>query len=204
MIVPKTLYHFTSSFGLFEIIRSGFISLTENNFGINEKKSGVVWLASSPDSAIHGLKFNNTKIKISLPFKPLYKKSFISSASAENTSITWYISESAIPINEIIFIENLTTGKSYTADEFPVKFSNEIDEYISQQPVTLQYLLFDVRLAIREALPDATEKMSWQMPTFWNGRNLIHFAAQKNHLGIYPGAEAMQYFAPRLNDYKTS
>ena len=42
------------------------------------------------------------------------------------------------------------------------------------------------------------------MPTYWQGRNLIHFAAQKNHLGIYPGAEAMEYFDPRLSGYKTS
>ena len=42
------------------------------------------------------------------------------------------------------------------------------------------------------------------MPTYWNGRNLIHFAAQKRHLGIYPGAEAMAHFAPRLTKYKTS
>ena len=41
------------------------------------------------------------------------------------------------------------------------------------------------------------------MPTFWQGRNLIHFAAQKNHLGIYPGAATMKHFAPRLTEYKT-
>jgi uncharacterized protein YdhG (YjbR/CyaY superfamily) len=42
------------------------------------------------------------------------------------------------------------------------------------------------------------------MPTYWRGRNLIHFAAHKNHLGIYPGAEAIEHFAPRLTKYKTS
>jgi len=36
------------------------------------------------------------------------------------------------------------------------------------------------------------------------GENLIHFAAQKYHIGIYPGAEAMEYFKPRLAKYKTS
>jgi len=84
------------------------------------------------------------------------------------------------------------------------KFSNEIDEYIANQPANLQAMLLNVRLAIRQALPGATEKISWRMPTFWQGRNLIHFAAQKNHLGIYPGAEAMKHFAPRLTEYKTS
>jgi uncharacterized protein YdhG (YjbR/CyaY superfamily) len=81
---------------------------------------------------------------------------------------------------------------------------NEIDQYITDQPGSIQGLLMDVRKAIRGTLPDATEKISWQMPTFWRGRNLIHFAAQKNHLGIYPGAAAMEHFAPRLAGYKTS
>jgi uncharacterized protein YdhG (YjbR/CyaY superfamily) len=82
--------------------------------------------------------------------------------------------------------------------------SNGIDEYIANQPEHLRELLSDVHQAIQKALPDAAEKIAWSMPTFWRGRNLIHFAAQKNHLGIYPGAEAMKYFAPRLTRYKTS
>lgn len=72
------------------------------------------------------------------------------------------------------------------------------------QPAGVQIFLLNVRLAIKQVLPDATEKISWQMPTFWLGRNLIHFAAQKNHLGIYPGEAAMIHFAPRLTEYKTS
>ena len=42
------------------------------------------------------------------------------------------------------------------------------------------------------------------MPTFWKGRNIIHFAAFRNHIGIYPGGEATQIFADRLTEYKTS
>ena len=54
-------------------------------------------------------------------------------------------------------------------------------------------------------MPDGvTEKISWQMPTFWKERNIIHFAAQKNHLGIYPGEKAMEHFTPQLAGYKTS
>jgi uncharacterized protein YdhG (YjbR/CyaY superfamily) len=79
-----------------------------------------------------------------------------------------------------------------------------IDDYISLQPEAIQPLLKSVLKALRQTLPTATEKIAWQMPTFWEGQNLIHFAAQKNHLGIYPGAEAMEHFAPRLTEYKTS
>ncbi|MDR2771389.1 MAG: DUF1801 domain-containing protein [Clostridiales Family XIII bacterium] len=79
-----------------------------------------------------------------------------------------------------------------------------IDGYIAARPEDIRPLLLSVCKALRAALPDAEEKISWQMPTFWRGRNLIHFAAQKQHLGIYPGAEAMEHFAPQLTGYKTS
>ncbi len=42
------------------------------------------------------------------------------------------------------------------------------------------------------------------MPTYRKGRNLIHFAASKKHLGIYPGGEATGVFAEELNGYDVS
>jgi uncharacterized protein YdhG (YjbR/CyaY superfamily) len=62
----------------------------------------------------------------------------------------------------------------------------------------LSPFLKKVRGAIRAAAPHAAEKISYQMPTYWDGRNLIHFAAFKRHIGVYPGAEAMEHFTPRL------
>jgi uncharacterized protein YdhG (YjbR/CyaY superfamily) len=82
--------------------------------------------------------------------------------------------------------------------------TQEFTDYIATQQEDVQPHLRDVYRAIKTELPDAAEKISWQMPTFWKGQNLIHFAAQKNHLGIYPGAAAMEHFAPRLTEYKTS
>lgn len=81
---------------------------------------------------------------------------------------------------------------------------NSIDEYIALQPEAVQPILQHIRQVIREAAPEATEKISWQMPTFWQGRNLVHFAANKKHIGLYPGGEATTYFADRLTGYKTS
>jgi predicted N-acetyltransferase YhbS/uncharacterized protein YdhG (YjbR/CyaY superfamily) len=80
----------------------------------------------------------------------------------------------------------------------------DVDEYIEAQPPHVQQPLRRVRSIIKAAEPDAIEKISYQMPTYWQGKNLIHFAAQKNHIGIYPGAEAMAHFMPRLHRYKTS
>lgn len=79
-----------------------------------------------------------------------------------------------------------------------------VDEYISEQSEDIQPILMKTREVLRTALPDCKEKISWSMPTYWKGRNIIHFAAQKAHLGIYPGGEAVAVFADRLQDYKTT
>lgn len=61
-----------------------------------------------------------------------------------------------------------------------------------------------IREAIRTAIPDAQEKISWSMPTFWKKRNLIQFAASKRHIGLYPGPEAVEAFQDRLSGFETS
>jgi len=79
-----------------------------------------------------------------------------------------------------------------------------IDEYIAEQSEEVQPLLRKIRETIRNAAPKAVEKISWQMPTFWQGENLIHFAAFKKHISIFPGGEATEAFAEKLAGYKTS
>ena len=77
-----------------------------------------------------------------------------------------------------------------------------IDEYIAGQPAEVQPLLHKIRTVIRKAAPNATEKIAWQMPTFWQGKNLIHFAVFKKHIGIYPGDLTHAPFEERLVCYK--
>ena len=79
-----------------------------------------------------------------------------------------------------------------------------VDEYIDAQDASVRPKLREVRAIIRAAIPEAQERMSWSMPTFWRGRNLIHFAASKRHLGLYPGGEATAVFADALKDYDVS
>ena len=75
-----------------------------------------------------------------------------------------------------------------------------IDEYILAQDEGIRHQLQNVREAIRDELPNATEKISWSMPTYWQEHNLIHFAAAKKHIGLYPGAEAVEQFAEKLEE----
>jgi uncharacterized protein YdhG (YjbR/CyaY superfamily) len=79
-----------------------------------------------------------------------------------------------------------------------------IDQYISNFPISTQTLLQELRLIIHESAPAASEKISYQMPTFYQNGNLVHFAAYERHLGFYPGARAIQVFAGEITKYKTS
>ena len=88
-------------------------------------------------------------------------------------------------------------------DHYCVK-PETIDAYIAMQDEAVQPRLREVRDILRAALPEAQERMSWSMPTFWKGRNIIHFAASKKHLGLYPGGEATAVFADRLTGFDVS
>ena len=60
-----------------------------------------------------------------------------------------------------------------------------------------------IREALKEALPEAEERISWSMPTYWKEHNILHFASSKKHIGLYPGPEAVVEFSQELKNYKT-
>ncbi len=72
------------------------------------------------------------------------------------------------------------------------------------QDECIQPFLQAIRNTIHEAIPAAQERISWSMPTFWDGKNVIQFAASKHHIGLYPGPEAVERFMDRLSGYETS
>ena len=84
------------------------------------------------------------------------------------------------------------------------KAPQTIAEYIREQPEEVQPVLRQLQETIHAAIPEAKEKISWSMPTFWKGRNLIQFAASQKHIGLYPGPEAVEAFADRLTPYSTN
>jgi uncharacterized protein YdhG (YjbR/CyaY superfamily) len=79
---------------------------------------------------------------------------------------------------------------------------NSIDEYIEQFPADIQIVLQEIRSVIKEAAPEATEKISYQMPTFFLQGNLVHFAAFKTHVGFYPVPSGIEKFKEELSQYK--
>lgn len=94
--------------------------------------------------------------------------------------------------------------KNTDQDHFCGEAPKTIEVYIDAQSEEVKPLLNQVRDTLRTALPHAQERISWSMPTYWNKQNIIHFAAFKNHIGLYPGPEAVEHFTERLREYKTS
>ena len=65
-----------------------------------------------------------------------------------------------------------------------------VDEYIASQPEAVQGILAQVRSAIRKAVPEAQEIISYQMPTYTlHGGRLLYFAVWKVHYSIYAATE---------------
>ncbi len=79
-----------------------------------------------------------------------------------------------------------------------------IDEYIAAFPEEIRARLEEVRAAIRDAAPEAAERISYQMPTFALHGNLVHFAAHRNHIGFYPAPSGIEAFKDELSGYETS
>jgi uncharacterized protein YdhG (YjbR/CyaY superfamily) len=61
-----------------------------------------------------------------------------------------------------------------------------VDDYISAFPPEIRSILQAVRATIRSAAPEAAEKISYGMPTFVLAREIVHFAAFKRHIGLFP------------------
>jgi len=79
-----------------------------------------------------------------------------------------------------------------------------IDEYIAGFPPEVRRTLKQIRRTIRKAAPAAEEAIAYQMPTFRQHGNLVHFAAFKNHIGFYPAPRAIEEFKKELAAYEGS
>lgn len=88
--------------------------------------------------------------------------------------------------------------------ESKMKPTSTIDEHITQFPIATQKKLQEIRELVRSLAPGAIETISYGIPTFKLNGNLVHFAGYANHIGFYPGSEAIEVFKYELVGYKTS
>lgn len=84
------------------------------------------------------------------------------------------------------------------------KGHSTIDGYIHSCPKEVQARLQELRLLIKDTAPEATERISYRMPTFYLHGNLVHFGAHLNHIGFYPTSSGVNHFKKELAKYVTS
>jgi len=77
-----------------------------------------------------------------------------------------------------------------------------IDEYIAGFPPDVQAIMRKIRQTIREAAPEAKEKISYGMPTFTLDGNLVYFGGFEKHIGFYPIPSGIAEFKAELSVYK--
>ena len=81
--------------------------------------------------------------------------------------------------------------------------AKNIDDYIAGFPKEVQAMLQQIRSTISKSAPGAEEAIKYAIPTFvMNGKNLVHFAAFKNHIGFYPTPTGIESFKKELSKYK--
>ncbi len=79
---------------------------------------------------------------------------------------------------------------------------SSVDEYIGTFPKDVQKILKQIRATIKAAAPGAREKISYEIAAFeLNGRNLIHYAAWKTHIAVYPIPSGSEAFNKQIAQY---
>lgn len=81
----------------------------------------------------------------------------------------------------------------------------DIDAYLTTLPAGARAEVEAIRQTIRATAPDATEAITYQMPTFiWRGEKLIHVAGWKHHIGMYPIPTGDEDFERAVAPYATA
>ena len=83
--------------------------------------------------------------------------------------------------------------------------AGSVEEYILGYPDDVGAILRELRRRIGDVVPDAGEKISYQMPTVtMSGESLVYYAAWKQHIGMYPIPRAEVALEARIAPYRAA
>jgi uncharacterized protein YdhG (YjbR/CyaY superfamily) len=81
---------------------------------------------------------------------------------------------------------------------------SSVEEYFSWFPPEIKAKLTQIRVLLKQTLPEAAEVISYHMPAFKTTEVLVYYAATKSHLGFYPTNSGVTNFKEELAGYVTS
>ena len=91
-----------------------------------------------------------------------------------------------------------------TRSPYGSKKFTTIDEYHETFPEDIQIMLQKLRQTIKQAAPQTTEMISYNMPAFRLNKVLVYYAVNKEHIGFYPTPSPIVFFKDLLMNYSTS
>lgn len=78
----------------------------------------------------------------------------------------------------------------------------QVDAWIAAAPSESRGILSEIRKAVKQALPDAEELISYRMPAFRHRRVFFFYAGFKRHIGIFPPLPVDHLLAKELQPYR--
>jgi uncharacterized protein YdhG (YjbR/CyaY superfamily) len=77
-----------------------------------------------------------------------------------------------------------------------------VDAYVDAQPPANQQILNELRRRVRTIAPDATEAISYQIPTFKvAGKPVVYAAGWASHIALYPIPDCDEQLAADVARY---
>ena len=103
----------------------------------------------------------------------------------------------------------LTVNYPFEASGFVViltymQTQQTIEQYMAKLPETTQHALQKVQAIIHQVTPNAQANISYGIPTYRDGKKVIHIGGYQEFISLYPGAAGIANFADRLKEYETS
>ena len=86
----------------------------------------------------------------------------------------------------------------------PTRGYTSVDEYITSFPKDVQAKLEELRRFIRRIVPEAEERISYQMPAYFLNGVLVYFGGHSHHIGFYPTSSGIRAFEKEISNYKHS
>ncbi|MGL5541478.1 MAG: iron chaperone [Erysipelotrichaceae bacterium] len=82
--------------------------------------------------------------------------------------------------------------------------NEEVDLYFQSLQPEPKQRMEAIRHFVKVLVPQASEKMAYGMPTFVHQGTLLHYAAFKHHIGLYPAGAYWHLFPEETKNYAMS